>query len=824
MKAKFWMMTMAAGMMLALSACSSSEGGDSADPLKPSTPISDDDWQMVSSSGGTIEKDSISLTFPSGTFSEETKVAITEVRKGELYGSYEASPFYQIMLPSKTDRPITVNIKANDQSGNLRMVALTPSYRKSAGENVTHSLSLDAYNAGGYYSVTLPASTNDADDDDTSITLGLIDASSVEGEDAGTRSWNVIQGKVGNLEWYYDIGTWDYLTMGANLSKWKEMKPRVNEYITDAINKIHDLGFKINTSRKIPFILVNDKGHPDAYGFFDQDSRYDEWSTIELNMVKLFSGIDETSIKQTVIHELLHYFEADYDPRSSFKKELGGEENVISEAASVWVEQFMDGGKLNGNFVSEYLPDFIKGFEDIESIYPNTYNKATSPVKWKQKRNSNFDQHGYGMGALLYYITSPMSEMEAFGIDKTKIVELFQMWKSIPAYAGYTFSPFKKWLMDHDCGFLDTGAYDDFLLHLLAGEVIDHPKINAEGLSSATNAFVTFNGDVKKEKEGTCLDLGCAIDKVTIGSYKDSEGNYSFKGKDIVVKQLKPDVQTCVIVQSYDTNKFELVRKVTVMGDSIVINGEDLDNIFNKERKKFLWLVTTNHSGKAKPYGVSAEMRDHDDSEFTMLNVNSIRFDTSLTIQEEGRDWTDKAEIVFSEYWSGVDFTVSQAGDRVHINAVWTHHSVESDGSVFDYRDDLSFDILGFSGNLANCRIENLVYSNKHDIDWSGDVEDGYVSRVITEASCSLTDIKAMETNLYPDVQYPGETSKRNSGIFRFGGQYPDAFTIKDVTEKDTYYEAPDEKMSVHNSSWVKNPEDNILLVIDFNYSSKQHK
>lgn len=83
---RFWLAAMMAVVfILGLTACGSSEGSDDPDKPeipKPETPIADGDWLTIPAAGGTIEKGDITLTFPSGTFSKETKVAVTEVRKG----------------------------------------------------------------------------------------------------------------------------------------------------------------------------------------------------------------------------------------------------------------------------------------------------------------------------------------------------------------------------------------------------------------------------------------------------------------------------------------------------------------------------------------------------------------------------------------------------------------------------------------------------------------------------------------------------------------------------------------------------------------------
>ena len=75
-----------------LPACSDDESVDT--PKESPTPVSDGDWQTVSAKGGTIERGDISITVPQGTFSKDTKVAITEISKGKKFGDREASAYY----------------------------------------------------------------------------------------------------------------------------------------------------------------------------------------------------------------------------------------------------------------------------------------------------------------------------------------------------------------------------------------------------------------------------------------------------------------------------------------------------------------------------------------------------------------------------------------------------------------------------------------------------------------------------------------------------------------------------------------------------------
>lgn len=75
---KFWMWLLTL-CLIASSFCACSKDNETGDePLLPTTPVSNSDWQTIPKSGGTIEKGDITLEFPSGTFGEETKVAVSE--------------------------------------------------------------------------------------------------------------------------------------------------------------------------------------------------------------------------------------------------------------------------------------------------------------------------------------------------------------------------------------------------------------------------------------------------------------------------------------------------------------------------------------------------------------------------------------------------------------------------------------------------------------------------------------------------------------------------------------------------------------------------
>ena len=107
--ASFSLMCAALLLMTAFAACSKDSSVEDI-PDNPETPIDPGDWQAVSVAGGTIEKGDIALTFPAGTFAKDEKVAITEVKKGDIAGEHEASQFYQVSMPCTAGKPLTLKV------------------------------------------------------------------------------------------------------------------------------------------------------------------------------------------------------------------------------------------------------------------------------------------------------------------------------------------------------------------------------------------------------------------------------------------------------------------------------------------------------------------------------------------------------------------------------------------------------------------------------------------------------------------------------------------------------------------------------------------
>jgi len=608
-----WLLTLLSTLFIlsGLTACSSTEDSidDSTKPM-PEKPVAEDDWQTVPVSGGTITKDSISITFPSGTFSKETKVAITDIKHGEMCGEYEASKFYQITMPMKIDKELTLSILCKENAKDIRFVVFSSAKDESTGKETTASFSLLGTYYNGEYKMTIPATNNDEDDGNGFFVIGLVNTSSVsEASTRGTRG--DIEGKVGNISWYYD----DYSIMWLSKSLKTEvfgLEGKLNKCISEAIKQIHSLGFSIKTHidkpRQIPIRFYNDPSKWDQNGLFDQSMICDEWSSVKLNLAALVPKKDDDSfLGRVAIHELFHYFQAEYDPRSPCKKSTTtGEHNVLCEAGSVWIEQFVNGGNLDAQFLTNYIPYYRNSLYNIEEAWKMDSEHNKDPHK-------RWAAHGYAMSTLLHYITSPVSNMkENYGIDKMKVLDLFKKWKTFPTL---TFDPLESWLRDHNAWISFTShIWDEYMVALCSGKVV--PEFNEADVMNNTGGRYKKNiqSNSKVESTESILTYGCDVFQCNISGYKNEKGENSFDGKEIVIKQLSPDVRTYVVAKG--KTAYKQIGTALEKGDSLVIAGEKIKGLAGNEDAKLFNLITLNHMPTTSKNNVTFEIRDAKKEEF----------------------------------------------------------------------------------------------------------------------------------------------------------------------------------------------------------------
>ena len=592
----------AAILLLGLAACGSSEGSvDEKEPEKPKpeVPVADGDWQVVPVTGGTITKDSISITFPSGTFSEETKVAITEVKKGEVLGGDEVSKFYQLTMPTLVKKSFVVNLKCDVREDGVNMVAHVPVFRISEDKFTSSEIILPAKYLNGEYIATIPSSSeNNESNENLSFSIGVghleywgmkANASKTRGNDAISQFGEKFT--EGDISWHFNITGNQIIHYGESLNNNFE---EINEIIREAIKKIHKLGFKM-TKRDVGVSFRE----IDQDGVHEQSPWKNEWSTIVFNtryLTNFKSKLD--AFRRSAIHEFMHDYQADYDERSTkwfFNKE--NDRVLLYESGAVWAEQFM-GGSFPLEFARGYINQFIRGFDNPIEIT----EKRNLVEEKKLKAFGKYSNHGYGMSSLLQYLTKACTD---YNMNDNNLVELYKKWGS-----NSTKETLQAWTKGKGYDIMYTNHYDEFLMSLLSGELIPGYNVNEASETYTVTKKIDYT-NTKQEISGECYPLGCETCRFTC----DFAGK-DLSGKKLVIKQHNKGVKSYALTLGGGSKEYERWGYRTVIDDSLVITGEELEKLYyvnnqaNNRTKFFLYIVNTPDIGSAVfPWEVSVELQ-----------------------------------------------------------------------------------------------------------------------------------------------------------------------------------------------------------------------
>ena len=536
---KLWSLMTAAVMALCLTACS--EKSDNEEPVSPTPQVPTGDWQTVPASGGTIEKGDISITFPSGTFTAETKVAVTEVKKGDIRGDDEVSPFYQVTMPAVTRQKMTVSIKSDATDDDIIMVAHGLASSLS-GETCYVDMPLDATHRNGVYTAELPVFDNNADASYMgTITFGLTHAASAP-TTAKAHSTETRSKDNGTFVFNFDWGN-RYVAMEN-----KELQDEMEGYLYEAVRLINGLGIKVQEDRKVPIIIEKDKTHGGSHLNDGEHGRYviGQWSR-KHGYILINDGFrtqeepnkyDKETLRKTIIHELFHYFQTDYDPRDDFWKGgyFWGDTNsdylMLYESGGVWIEKLMAN---EGNFSST----FISNMDRAPTVMRGLCNVV----------DGNSQSLGYGQAIFLEYMTKQK------GNEAVKI--LLETWKENNGKEALDI--YKAWAkaIDVDIFTLSVGMdeFYKFLVDVSIREVVSvfsFPNILPVQGSG-------FNDDVKKVQadgtvnyQGKVYPYGGHFAIYGLVRYRNENGENSFKGKQLTFTETQKSVRTYVFYRTQD--------------------------------------------------------------------------------------------------------------------------------------------------------------------------------------------------------------------------------------------------------------------------------
>ncbi len=640
-------------LMAACSENNNEENGGKTTP-NPNVPVSNDDWQTVPATGGSIEKDDIVLTFPSGTFGKDTKVAITEVKKGTIGGKFEASPFYQVTMPATTAAQVKVKIKCTEAADDIGFVLRTPARATSSLEEVQHDSYCETSRTGGEYTTTLPICDNGEDPGNVSFTIGLghvPDADAIEAK-AMTRALNsaIFSGEYDGVKYkiYIGWGAWcmyDGTTLGDLKYKFT---PKLKECIEETIKQIHALGFRLNGSgRTIPFYYTTTEN----WGEHVQDGLNNNiWTCLELSVPKIKNAgyVVTDELKQTLLHETFHYYQSDYDPRYfSYNKASDGYDEMIImyEMGAVWIEKFLNNGLLNTEFqFRQGIGCTIDRNNNVLRLGASRKeNDSKAMIIDKECKGKEVQHQGYAMAPMLYYLASHYCK-------DADVVELYsKYWRK--KEASSTVESLARWFeAKNGYNFFENiEQIDSYYLALFKDKILKNFFMYYK-MEIKDNAMIFNNMPDKFTKEGKVFPSGCEASLVKIKGFKDKD----ISDYEVVIKQECEDVHTYLLYADLKNSVKQAPGKA-IGKDSIVVAGSTFANMKNSknEIEAYLVVLTTNsynsqYSTGTEPTRTIVELRKRDEYK-KELKVTP----DSLLFEAEGGTQTVKVEAKGYKFYGG---------------------------------------------------------------------------------------------------------------------------------------------------------------------------
>lgn len=711
----FAMMTV---FISSLVACEETEEEESQD--NPVVPVNPGDYQTVPVTGGTIEKGDIAITFPSATFDQDQKVAVTEVKKGTMAGELEQSLFYQITLPQSSNKPFTVKMKSDKTNDEVGLVVFSYGCITSSGNEIMPAKLVESTYSNGEYTATIPAFDKSNSHENTNIVVGLkrIPDDTASSARKATRANNSVIGKEGNVNWVLTIDYGNMEKYSLNYRTIEAQLPQVNICIKEAIRSIHALGFKVPDGTTLnyyvsSFTSVYDKWVlPGCYGCFFASRVSTEYDAIYLKDVLLLDSDLKEQLKQTIIHETLHNYQSYYYPWS-INPYPSGNWNAMFEMGSVWIEKIMNNGEPNGKyqfkdggivttFTNHYRLGIPRSSSDVKELFTGTgRDKASDP----------YAEMGYAMGPLLHYM---ISQNYKRGYQDSVVVSLYEShWGKIETAKYCLIDVLDDWYTStfKEKFFDGTDRINDYYLSLWKGELMSEFGINN---LTTDNIMNEKNGVSKISLEGKVYPYGCEGQLVYFNGFKDS----LLTDNELVVKQEAEGLKTYLLYTK--SSRTYLHPQVATKGDSIVMSGAELEALRKKgyatTSNFFLLTVRENSSltdTEAIPSKESIELRKTS-TDLKMTDVTGLDFKFRIETEDSGKTGESSGS---ASIYSFDDFTITQKGSTVHLEFTRFKDETDSGGSTYVTR-ELSFDITGFSsepfkdyrGLEGRIKIENLTF------------------------------------------------------------------------------------------------------------------
>ncbi len=702
----YWLLLPVLALMMG--ACGESNNDEElSKPDTPVTPVNPGDWQTVPAKGGTIEKGDIALTFPAGTFDADTKVAITEVKKGSVGGECEVSPFYQLTVSNATNKPITVKMKAKEtDDGNAEFMVQSPAYSISQNQDVTNECTLETNYIGGEYTASIPTLNEPEDENHASFTIGLCRNPYIDTDEtrqvtraSDSSDPDYIEGETDSVKWkayinyskLKDFNEIQYRHLKKNLSNLKEC-------IKSSIEQIHELGIEWPRKDVRLNYRIESMGEG-KFGCFNANFLSRHWDCITVNAGYVLNPQDFRILWKTIMHETLHNYQSYYNP--GWAPNPLQDNCAMYEMGAVWIEKFTNDGKLDGFFqvTSGLLSTFKNNFRvgiprELDEVW-GLYGTGTP-----------YAEMGYAMAPLLYYM---ISKNYSRGFTDKSVASLYtKYWKKVSN--GYCLIDIlNEWYNEtfKEHFFNDQAEHEDnlsdYYLALWKGDLMDY--FNFYRIAKGAEEKETYAEGVVIEKlseknstlklNGTVYPYGCEGMLFQIDPTSFTED--ILKEKEMVIKE-KNGHKTFLLYKDGEKN-LQYSKMIESSTDSITVSGEFLAELQKRNKNKTVFFLltvkddtgglqfkNTNYAYKTES---SVELRDAKKKDTTFERLNfwiSMEYTYTYTTKKETK--TEE-----SGYSCDIDFqpeqfkTTKKGGNTYTVTAKSEINGIQY-SLTFSYKDE----------------------------------------------------------------------------------------------------------------------------------------
>lgn len=542
---------------LGLAACVDKHDDEEQEPDVPVVPTGNK--FTVPATGGTVETGTLKMEIPEGTFGEEEAVYVDKAGNVQEVKDVAASDFYKLTIPATTQQPIRVSVRSQQATDDCLMMVRSAGRAFSGGEQQDFCVPIEKVaSSGDTFTAELP--TLQGGNGMAEVTVGLITTESAK---AATRTGDTyseitvmlpyanrsIKVEVTSQTLYYDVA-----------------KTRIlrEEFIPQALHKLDSIGFRLDADRKtIPIEIVAYWTNEKRTGLWGQhicSKLTKHWDCVQINgekLVNMTTQAQQEELAKTLVHELGHYFQVDYDKRrSQWSKatESPGAYYAFMEASSVWTEHYF-GAPLSSIVVDNGKDFLTQGLWNCDA--------------------SSYDTHGYGMAVLFTYLAKLHGDLS--------LISIFNDYKA-GKDADVCLTDYAK---AHNFRIDDIEWYNDFLRATAEGSVID--KYDMGGLTD--DSWKVYDETIHPHTT-TINRYGMAVRSIYV-----LEGT-NVEGKQINLSEDEEGTFTEVYRADYQFSREEgvlsTVSNISYLGRvdkrSPLTVTDSLKTLFNKQRLFFVTL------------------------------------------------------------------------------------------------------------------------------------------------------------------------------------------------------------------------------------------